>query len=1353
MTVDSNEADKVQSILDRVASAGEFTEENLAFLRRALISSGNSNTLQFGKYNIHINDGKHLQIGDRTYHGPDLETLLRVIRQAQNEIIEDRSYRALQAYFQALRVFCNNFPYLSLDDLLVRERKTLEEIYVPLRVRFQPNSIFLGTGSTIGIMRETTIADVLRQAETSSVKHFLILGDPGAGKSTLLRQIAQNSWHAPSSLGLDHPHFAMVVRLRSLVVSGGVPVGEMLLKASELILLEQPPADFITLWSKQMQASWFILLDGLDEVPFAQRSAVTQWVKDFSQAIGAQGHHVVITSRPVNDPARRLGEQFAVYELLPFSKSQQEKFAQRWFKTSAEKFLIELGRMRTSELHGTPLLLTIAAAVYSSDNQLPERRSSLYERFISIWIEEAQKRGLIEDLGERLSKMTRLALEYFAHMATEYPNEVLVTDFSRWAKTFLQDAMAFSSSEASANSQYFVEVLSRRSGVFIRRGEVCEWLHPTFREYLTASFVVRECENSHRRIWKRLAQNWREPPLEQIIIFATSIMSDNGQDADYFLERISRKGINGALFAAELLLEHVQATAVVKKWIVDTLNSFAKNESITEGERISAIEMLGRLGITDQLLLYARSTEISPRIKVATIETLLQQRQTTDLLSLIQDEQLEDSVREKSAAMLLEQGYKEEALNCLTSLGRNEETNSNIRLEVAETLWNIGEHNTASAILKSVLPKQDWDDQFHEKAIDLSMIMGFFAEVTPLIMKSILAQSYSRRIYSWVIANSEQIEKNIMYLERLDRVQELMILAQNKSDKYRDWMQNATKIDKAVRDRAILALTRLGRVNELLFTVQRSQLEAEHYEVILKSLVEIGDKNSLLSLAMDEKLDKLLRVRASQYLYSVGGGNVVLNFWISSLLTAREVKSRINAAEVVSQLRGGKAAVRIILLNVLWQRLVSLSQQQPEALSLNSGQRDFLISKFISLINSKALPQKFFNDAVAALATLGQINDLISLAEDESLAAIGKIEIADILENLGHRDDATRIRLMLAPDLLSIVRHKETSSDGRKKAIRLLGNFKRTNDLISLAEDESLAAIGKIEIADILENLGHRDDATRIRLMLAPDLLSIVRHKETSSDERKKAIRLLGNLERINDLLLLVKDDTLDTFTKKDIAEVLIRLDSVDKVPNIWSLLIPDLLYFVRDKYTSQNFRERAVEYLSTLGRVDDLVSLASDENLNVFTRKQVLICLINHGHIDNLPPDWPKLVPNFWLYLKDKNLAQQIRKNTINALADSGKIEDLILLAKEKSLDALTRKKIADRLVPLKQVDGAIEIWLLLARDVSLDKKIRKNAIYSLSSAGRNRDLIALVETQQLDKWGHTFIKQVLARSERRMK
>jgi len=96
-------------------------------LRRALLVSGQGNVLQIGKYNIHIEQGQNLHIGDHIYQGPDVETLRQVMREVQAEIASDRYAASLQTYFRALRRYCAELPYLTLTD--IRPPKNLDEVH------------------------------------------------------------------------------------------------------------------------------------------------------------------------------------------------------------------------------------------------------------------------------------------------------------------------------------------------------------------------------------------------------------------------------------------------------------------------------------------------------------------------------------------------------------------------------------------------------------------------------------------------------------------------------------------------------------------------------------------------------------------------------------------------------------------------------------------------------------------------------------------------------------------------------------------------------------------------------------------------------------------------------------------------------------------------------------------------------------------------------------------------------------------------------------------------------------------------------------------------------------------------
>ncbi len=489
-------SDDLQAIIDCVA-AGTQSETDLAALRQALRSGQIS--LATGERAVAVGgavtdaiivtgDGNVLRI----FRGPDAATIQKAVCQVLDAISTDRYDRSLQDYFRALRAYCTNYPYLALEDLLGRKRKSLDEVYVPLRARAK-------TESGRPDREETNIADVLRRATSGAgPRHILILGEPGAGKSTLLRQIAKNAWDAPAAIGLDRPYLPMVVRLQSLALAEGASLERRLVnalhRAGELTLQQDPPDGFLLEWPRRMDARWLLLLDGLDEVPADSYSALVQWLRDLAKAIKTERYHVVLTSRPVGDLTQDLEEMFAVYELLLFTPKQQQKFAQQWFEDEAGKFQQELDRMHVDALSGIPLLLAIAAAVYSKDHHLPERRAGIYERFVSIWLEEARIRGVKEELGQDFADLARPALEHLALVMTDHPEISAMAALSRIAAEFLREAAGLPQVQAEEKGKRFLEVLSRHSGVLIRRNGNCEWLHQTFREYLAACSLRRQLE-------------------------------------------------------------------------------------------------------------------------------------------------------------------------------------------------------------------------------------------------------------------------------------------------------------------------------------------------------------------------------------------------------------------------------------------------------------------------------------------------------------------------------------------------------------------------------------------------------------------------------------------------------------------------------------------------------------------------------------------------------------------------------------------------------------------------------------------------------------------------------------------
>ncbi len=80
--------DDIQLLLDRLA-AGTHTEADLATLRRVLSLSGEHDVVQVGKYNVRIDEGQDVQIGDRHFHGPGADAILGALRELVSELRQE----------------------------------------------------------------------------------------------------------------------------------------------------------------------------------------------------------------------------------------------------------------------------------------------------------------------------------------------------------------------------------------------------------------------------------------------------------------------------------------------------------------------------------------------------------------------------------------------------------------------------------------------------------------------------------------------------------------------------------------------------------------------------------------------------------------------------------------------------------------------------------------------------------------------------------------------------------------------------------------------------------------------------------------------------------------------------------------------------------------------------------------------------------------------------------------------------------------------------------------------------------------------------------------------------------------
>ncbi|MGR9143938.1 NACHT domain-containing protein [Rhizobium leguminosarum] len=442
--------------------------------------------------------------------------------------------KAAQSYVAALLRYSDSSYQLAS----FASANLASSIYVPAHVHVTASSI------------DADFDAVVRACLSQKPRRPIILqGKPGSGKSTVLRELARHAWAKPELLGLEGRHLVIPIRLRSYSETEGVSREEHIWsaigRARDVSLASaRPPEGFLQQWPLLLGAPLLFLLDGLDEVPDAREREVLKWVLDLA---GEQAK-IIVTCRPgtlTGDTEKIFSNIFERVELLAFDAAQERRLAEEWFGDGADAFIEEFGTIPRGELAGTPLLLTVAAGVFASNGMLPRHRSGLYGMFIDIVWREGLRRcspdelgGDIFDLAEALipeclrQVAMTMSMRQDDDQAGGFATESkLMTDLL--ART-LASALSLPQMIARRRAEQMYDFLGSRSGILISSPDEIEWIHPTFREYLTAEGLLGDTPvtDMDSVLAKAASPSWR-----QVILFALAIGSERGP-VDRLMEKL-----------------------------------------------------------------------------------------------------------------------------------------------------------------------------------------------------------------------------------------------------------------------------------------------------------------------------------------------------------------------------------------------------------------------------------------------------------------------------------------------------------------------------------------------------------------------------------------------------------------------------------------------------------------------------------------------------------------------------------------------------------------------------------------------------------------------------------------------
>ncbi|MEM9569243.1 MAG: NACHT domain-containing protein, partial [Cyanobacteria bacterium P01_E01_bin.34] len=262
-------------------------------------------------------------------------------------------------------------------------------------------------------------------------QYLMVLGGPGAGKSTFLRKMGMEALQFKQERGFHHeciPVFVELKRFKELPIDIETHIEK------EFATCGFPEPQKFTEGALKA-GKLLVLLDGLDEVPTANRSEAVMQIQDFVDRYSKNRFIASCRIAAYNQNFRR----FTDISVAEFDDEQIQDFIDNWFgkeSNRANDCWEEVSKneaVGVKELAQTPLLLTLVCLLFEKGGELPARRATLYERALRVLLEEWNASKALErdkpykglDTRAKESLLATIAYDFFEQDQLFFPRREL----------------------------------------------------------------------------------------------------------------------------------------------------------------------------------------------------------------------------------------------------------------------------------------------------------------------------------------------------------------------------------------------------------------------------------------------------------------------------------------------------------------------------------------------------------------------------------------------------------------------------------------------------------------------------------------------------------------------------------------------------------------------------------------------------------------------------------------------------------------------------------------------------------------------------------------------------------------
>ena len=374
-------------------------------------------------------------------------------------------------------------------------------------------------------------------------QYLMVLGSPGVGKSTFLCKVGFEALKGEDG-NFEHQCIPVFLELRRFTED---PIDIEAWIINELKVCRFPHPELIA--KDQLEkGELLILFDGLDEVPKANFSNVTNKIRDFVHQYSQ--NRFIVSCRA----AAYTGgfAEFTVVEIADFDDSQIQDYINNRFASASNQKMKTAERcwqtlndpehQATKVLAQNPLSLALLCQVYEDLQDFPSSQTILYEKIIGIFL----KKWTAEKGVRRDPPMSRyLAIPTVKELLSEIAAENFKADrFVFSEDEFINQIQEFYRQRTDISSGFdasgILDAILVDPGFFVERANgIYSFFHLTFQEYLTANHFVRT-----QSIQNLVSNHLHDERWREVFLFAAKLMAGKAGSLLAMMEAEASKCVN-----------------------------------------------------------------------------------------------------------------------------------------------------------------------------------------------------------------------------------------------------------------------------------------------------------------------------------------------------------------------------------------------------------------------------------------------------------------------------------------------------------------------------------------------------------------------------------------------------------------------------------------------------------------------------------------------------------------------------------------------------------------------------------------------------------------------------------------